>query len=102
MWSYTRQEGLPTTNMHFIQIVEIILSLDANEAYNPETLGTVFNLTYTLGVPTYSHIHDGKFYTLVTSCNLLDPLSYQHPERLYPHHIYEAQTESITYWLLQD
>jgi len=59
---------------------EILLALDANEAYNPDTPGTVSPLTYTPGVPSYSRTHDRKFSTLVASRNLLDLMSYQHPE----------------------
>jgi hypothetical protein len=63
---------------------EIILALDANETYNPDIPGSLSPLQYTPGVPTYSKTHDGKLSTLVASCNLQDPLAYQHSDCPFP------------------
>jgi hypothetical protein len=70
---------------HLIQTDhEIILSLDANEPYNPDAPGTVTSLQYQQDKLTISKTHDGKLSTLIASCGLKDPLACHHPERPFP------------------
>jgi hypothetical protein len=63
---------------------DIILSMDANEPYNPDIPGTVHLLPYSKDKLVMSKTHDGKLATLVASCGLKDPLALQHQERPFP------------------
>jgi hypothetical protein len=63
---------------------DIILTLDANEPYNPDIPVMASPLSYQTGVPTLAKHHDGKLATLVASCGLKDPLALQHPSRPFP------------------
>jgi hypothetical protein len=63
---------------------EIILALDANEPYNPDTNGRQHPLSYEVGKLVYDKNHDGKLATLIATCGLKDPLADQHPERPFP------------------
>ncbi len=63
---------------------EIILTIDANETYNPDICGNHHPLQYSSGIPTLARSHDGKFSTLVTTCGLKDPLALQHSSRPFP------------------
>ncbi len=71
---------------------EIILAMDANEAYNPDVPGIVRSLTYQAGKLTSDKSHDGKLSTLIASCGLCDPLARQHPERPFPASYFRGQT----------
>jgi hypothetical protein len=59
---------------------EIILSMDANMSYDPDTTTSShpLPLLYTQGIPTLDKKHDGKLATLVATCGLVDPLARQH------------------------
>jgi hypothetical protein len=57
---------------------DIILSLDANEVYNPDAQAKAHSLSYTPGKLTISNKHDGKLATLVFTCQLVLPLAIQH------------------------
>lgn len=63
---------------------EIILTMDANEPYNPDISVPVHPLTYRPGIPTLDKHHDGKLSTLVATCGLKDPLALQHSTRPFP------------------
>jgi hypothetical protein len=63
---------------------DIILTLDANEPYNPDIPVQAHPLPYTPGIPILSRTHDGKLSTLVASCGLRDPLALQHSTRPFP------------------
>jgi hypothetical protein len=57
---------------------EIILSMDANLSYDPDSTIPSHPLTYTPGIPTMNKRHDGKLATLIATCGLIDPLACQH------------------------
>jgi hypothetical protein len=63
---------------------EIVLGMDANDSYNPDTTGTSTPLDYNPAHPTVSPSHNGKLCTLVASCGLKDPLALQHSSRPFP------------------
>jgi hypothetical protein len=63
---------------------ELIVALDANKTYDPDIPGSSHSLPYNQGKPTFDSSHDGKLSTLIATCNLLDPLATQHPERPFP------------------
>jgi hypothetical protein len=63
---------------------EIILSLDANSSYNPDTSVPSHPRTFTPAIPTTDNKHDGKLSTLVATCGLVDPLARQHSSRPIP------------------
>ena len=63
---------------------DIILSLDANEPYNPDHPGTVRHLTYSPATLTHDKMHDGKLSTLIATCGLCDPMAQQHTARPFP------------------
>jgi exonuclease III len=63
---------------------DIILALDANATYNPDTPGSPHPLQYKEGIPTYDKKHDAKLSTLISTCNLVDPLAKQHSSRPFP------------------
>jgi hypothetical protein len=57
---------------------EVILCLDANEGLSGKS-GQFHPLEYMLDTPIMGKGHDGTLVTLIRSCGLCDPLSYQHP-----------------------
>jgi hypothetical protein len=63
---------------------EIILSMDANLSYDPDTTVPAHPLVYTPGIPTLDRTHDGKLATLIATCGLVDPLARQHSSRPIP------------------
>jgi hypothetical protein len=63
---------------------EIILSMDANLSYDPDTTVPAHPLVYTPGIPTLDRTHDGKLATLIATCGLVDPLARQHSNRPIP------------------
>ncbi len=63
---------------------DLIVSLDVNDTYNPDILSSSCHLAYTEGKPVMNTLHDGNLATLISSCNLIDPLSLQHPQHPYP------------------
>jgi hypothetical protein len=63
---------------------EIILTLVANDVYNPDLQASPHNLEYHPGKSTMANKHDGKLATLVTTCNLSLPLAIQHATCLFP------------------
>jgi hypothetical protein len=63
---------------------QIILCIDANETYNPDTTSSVHPLLYSAPKPTRDCSHDGKLATLLSTCQLIDPLAIHHPERPFP------------------
>jgi len=63
---------------------ELIVSMDANDTYNPDTPGVAHPVTYHPDRPTLSPTHNGKLGTLITSCGLRDPLALQHESRPFP------------------
>jgi exonuclease III len=63
---------------------KIVLGVDANDSYNPDTTGTPTPLEYNPDRPTVSASHNGKLSTLVASCGLKDPLALQHSSRPFP------------------
>jgi hypothetical protein len=63
---------------------EIILGIDANETYDPDTPGASCPLIYKEGIPTFNKLHDGTLKTLVSSCGLQDSLAFQHSSRPFP------------------
>jgi exonuclease III len=63
---------------------KIVLGMDANDSYNPDTTGTSTPLEYNPARPTVSASHNGKLSTLVASCGLKDPLALQHSSRPFP------------------
>jgi len=63
---------------------EIILSLDANEVYNPDVHTTAHSLSYHPGKLTTSDRHDGKLATFISTCQLILPLAIQHTNRPFP------------------
>jgi hypothetical protein len=70
---------------HLIQTDhEIILSMDANEPYNPDIPGAAHPLPFSITKLTMDKGHDGQLSTLVATCGLCDPLAKQHPERPFP------------------
>jgi len=62
----------------------IILALDANEAYDPDSSSPLCPLTFQTGKPTTCRPQNGKLGTLISTCGLLDPLFLQHPECPFP------------------
>jgi hypothetical protein len=67
------------TNKH-----EVIIALDANEAYDPDSSSSSHPLPFTPAKPTVDPSHNGKLSTLISTCNLLDPFALQHPEQPFP------------------
>jgi len=63
------------TNKH-----ELIIALDANETYHPDSSSPSHPLSFTPAKPTVNPSYNGKLSTLISTCNLLDPLALQHPE----------------------
>jgi hypothetical protein len=63
---------------------KIILTLDSNDSYDPDTTHTPHPLLYAPHKPTLSTTHDGKLATLIASCGLIDPLAHQHSSRPFP------------------
>jgi hypothetical protein len=63
---------------------EIILSIDANEAYQPDSPGSAHFLPYAPNQSAIDPKHNGKLSTLLATCQLLDPLAIQHPEWPFP------------------
>jgi hypothetical protein len=53
----------------------VILSMDANEPYNPIIPSTAKPLQYKQGKHTLDKGHDGKLSTLIATCGLCDPLA---------------------------
>jgi hypothetical protein len=79
----------------------IILSLDANEPYDPDDSSIAPHLPYTPAFPTIDRHHNGKLGTLVSSCNLSDPLACQHSTRPFPaSHIQGKGKKCIDYILV--
>lgn len=70
---------------------EIILAMDANEAYNPDVNVTPHPLTHQSGKITLDKKHDGKLATLISTCGLKDPLAVQHHERPFPPSYFRGQ-----------
>lgn len=63
---------------------ELIIGMDANDTYNPDSSGISHPLPYSPDIPTVSSTHDGKLCTLIASCGLKDPLALQHCSRPFP------------------
>jgi hypothetical protein len=63
---------------------ELIVSMDANDTYNPGLPGTPHPVEYQPERPTISSTHNGKLSTLIASCGLRDPLAMQHSSRPFP------------------
>jgi len=63
---------------------DIILSLDANEVYDPDSPAPRCPLVFVQGKPTICPNHNGKLATLISTCSLIDPLARQHPSRPFP------------------
>jgi len=76
---------------------ELIVSMDANDTYNPDTPGVAHPVTYHPDRPILSPTHNGKLGTLITSCGLRDPLALQHESRPFPaSHIRGSQRIDFT------
>ncbi len=70
---------------HLIQTNhDVILTMDANKAYDPDTPSTAHSILYQPGKLTINKNHDGTLNTLVATCGLCDPLARQHPDRPFP------------------
>ncbi len=52
---------------------EIILTMDANENYNPDVPGSIHHLNFFANKLTMDKGHDGKLSTLIATCGLKDP-----------------------------
>jgi hypothetical protein len=63
---------------------EIILAMDANASYNPDTAYPTHPLSYRLNTPTLAPGHNGTLATLISTCGLVDPLARQHSSRPFP------------------
>jgi hypothetical protein len=63
---------------------KMIHSMDANESYDPSTASDPHPLLYTPEVPVFDPSHPGQLSTLLSTCNLIDPLAMHHPECLFP------------------
>jgi hypothetical protein len=63
---------------------QLILCIDANETYHPDTTSSVHPLLYSAPKPTRDCSHNGKLATLLSTCHLIDPLALHHPERPFP------------------
>jgi hypothetical protein len=63
---------------------KIILGIDTNETYDPDTPSASCPLAYKEGIPTLNKHHDGTLATLVSSCSLQDPLAFQHSSHPFP------------------
>jgi hypothetical protein len=63
---------------------DIILALDANATYDPDTPDSPHPLQYKEGIPTLDKKHDAKLSTLISTCSLVDPLAKQHSSRPFP------------------
>ena len=54
------------------------------DTYNPDILSSSCHLAYREGKPVMNTSHHGNLATLISSCNLIDPLSLQHPQHPFP------------------
>jgi hypothetical protein len=63
---------------------ELIVGMDINDTYNPDTPGTRHPLQYNPDLPTVTSSHNRKLSTLIASCGLKDPLAMQHESRPFP------------------
>lgn len=72
--------------VEFLQIEghQIILAMDANEVYDPDSTTTAYPLPYDSSKVTMAPSHSGKLATLVTTCGLCLPLAHQHSTRPFP------------------
>jgi hypothetical protein len=57
---------------------EVILSMDANTSYDPDTRHSSHPVNFKTGVPTVDKKHDGALATLIATCGLMDPVAHQH------------------------
>jgi hypothetical protein len=76
----------------FAQGHDIVLAMDANTAYDPDTTVPIHPFPFQSGIPTIDKKHDGTLATLVATCGLSDPLAHQlnsHP--FPPSHIRESK-----------
>jgi len=71
-------EALKSEGHHFI------LSMDANESFDPDHAVAPQPLPYSAPNLTVHTTHPGKLATLVASCDLFLPLGFQHPTRPFP------------------
>jgi hypothetical protein len=63
---------------------KLIVSMDANQKYDPDKDYSSYPLQYEGGKLTIDPNHDGKLSTLVVSCNLCLPLAMQHTTWPFP------------------
>ncbi len=76
---------------------EIILTIDVNETYEPESTGPFSPLQYKPGIPTACKTHNGKLSTLITTCGLQDPLPCNILHVRFHHHTYGVAPELILF-----
>ncbi len=62
---------------------DIILTLDANEPYNPDVPVAQHPLSFQPGIPMLDKRHDGKLSTLIATCGLQDPLARPNDQAVY-------------------
>ncbi len=63
---------------------DLIIGMDANDTYDPDSQGVSHPLSFDPALPTVSTTHNGKLSTLISSCGLKDPMALQHQSRPFP------------------
>jgi hypothetical protein len=63
---------------------EVILSMDANTTYDPDTRHSSHPVIFKTGVPTADKKQDGTLASLIATCGLTDPLARHHNQRPFP------------------